>query len=91
MNRVKTDCHTSLGEPWLNNLLRICTEGPDHENFNAATSMKIWCEDVVQQPNQNPSGKYKDQTKKQTLQILIDLESDEDIDMIQLDETNEEA
>ena len=53
--------------------------------------MKIWCDDVVRQPNQNPSGKYKDQTKKQTLQILIDLESDEDIDMIQLDETNEEA
>ena len=91
MNRVKTDCRTSLGEPWLNSLLRICTEGPDHENFNAATSMKIWSEDVVQWPNQNPSSKYKDRAKKQTLQTLIDLESDEDIDMIQLDETDEEA
>ena len=91
MNRVETDCCTSMGEPRLNSLLRICTEGPNHENFNAATSMEIWPEDVVRWPNQNPSGKYKEQTKKQTLQTLIDLESDEDIDMVQLDETDEEA
>ena len=90
MNRVKTDCRASLGEPWLNNLLRICTEGPDHENFNATTSMKIWSEDVWQ-PNQNPSSKYKDWAKKQTLHALVDLESDGDIDMIQLDETDEEV
>ena len=91
MNRVETDCCTSMGEPRLNSLLRICTEGPNQENFNAATSMEIWPEDVVQWPNQNPSGKYKEQTKKQTLQTLIDLQSDEDIDMVQLDETDEEA
>ena len=53
--------------------------------------MKIWSEDVVPRPNQNPGGKYKDRAKKQTFQTLIDLESDEDIDMIQLDETDEEA
>ena len=91
MNIVKTDCRASLGEPRPNSLLRICTEDPDHENFNAATSMKIWSEDVVRRPNQNPGGKYKDRAKKQTFQTLIDLESDEDIDMIQLDETDEEA
>ena len=91
MNRVKTDCRASLGKPWLNSLLRICTEGPNHENFNAATSMKIWSEDIVWQPNQNPGGKYKDRAKKQTLQTLIDLESDEDVDKIKLDETDEDA
>ena len=90
MSRVKTDCRASLGELRLNSLLRICTEGPDHENFNAATSMKIWSEDVVRRPNQNPGGKYKDRAKKQTFQTLIDLESDEDIDKIQMDETDEE-
>ena len=63
----------------------------DHENFNAATSMKIWYKDVVWRPNQNPRGKYKDQAKKQTLLTLIDLESDEDIDMIQLGESDKEA
>ena len=91
VNGVKTDCRTSLGKPWLNSLLRICTEGPNHENFNAATSMKIWSENVVRRPNQNPSGKFKDRAKKQTLQTLIDLESDEDVDMIKLDETDEDA
>ena len=91
MNRVKTDCRASLGEPRLNNLLRICTEGLNHENFNATTSMKIWSEDVVWRRNQNPSSKYKDWAKKQTFHTLVDLESDGDIDMIQLDETDEEV
>ena len=53
--------------------------------------MKIWSEDIVRQPNQNPGGKYKDRAKKQTLQTLIDLESDEDVDKIKLDETDEDA
>ena len=63
----------------------------DHENFNAAASIKIWYKDVVRQPNQNPRGKCKDRAKKQTLLTLIDLESDEDVDMIQLGESDKQA
>ena len=42
MNRVKTDCRSSLKEQCLNSLIRIGMEGPSCEEFDPTVSIETW-------------------------------------------------
>ena len=65
LNRVKTDGRASLGEARLNSLLRICTEGPKIENFDASNALQLWANDVVRRPNQRVRENYKKRMGKE--------------------------
>ena len=76
LNRVKTDGRASLGEARLNSLLRICTEGPEIENFDASNALQLWANDVVRRPNQRVRENYKKRMGKEKPQTLIDIPLD---------------
>ena len=85
MNRVKTDGRCSLKEGRLNDLRRICMEGPDIENFDAIPAMKLWCDGgKVRRPNQSARKTYKQRPRKDGAVTLTDMvESSDDEDIVQ--------
>ena len=71
-NRVKTDGRASLGEKRLNSLLRICTEGPECEHFDATKAMNMWANNVIRRLTQNVRKTYTPRpVKENSLHWLI--------------------
>lgn len=58
MNHVHTDWRNCLGEKRVENLLRICKEGPDPDEFDSRPALARWTAKCAtqQRPNVKPSG-----------------------------------
>ena len=69
-NKVKTDGRASVGEKRLNSLLRICTEGPECEHFDATKAMHMWANNVIRRPNQNVSKDVHSKTSQRKLHYI---------------------
>ena len=69
-------------EKRLNSLLRICTEGPECEHFDATKGMDMWANNVIRRPNQNVRKTYTPRPVKEKFITLVDLpESSDDDDV----------
>ena len=67
MNRIKTDSWNSLKQERFSNLLRMCMEGSDLQDFNPVPSMQLWhhaCK--LQRANQKTCKDYRKQARKAT-------------------------
>ena len=69
------------GEKRLNSLLRICTEGPECENFDATKAMNMWANNVIRRPNQNVRETYTPRPVKEKFITLVDLPESSDDDV----------
>ncbi len=99
MNRVHSDWRNCLGEKRVENLLRICEEGPSPENFDSQQALARWTDKCATQrrPNVMPSGprtsglatttkrKLPESQVAQTVKKLI-----KDSDIIESDSSNSE-
>ena len=78
MNRIKTDSRSCLSQKTLKNLILICMEGPDSDNFNAVPAMKLWSDTVkARRPNQKAKRKYKERAKKTKPYTLMEIDTTE--------------
>ena len=77
MNRIKTDSQNLLKQEHLSNLLKICMEGPDLQDFNPIPAMQLWNDACkLQRPNQKKRKEYGKGARKATgLLTLVDMES----------------
>ena len=78
MNRIKTDSRSSLSQKTLKNLVVICIEGPDSNDFDAIPAMTLWNNTVkVRQPAQKTKGKikYKKRVKKTKSTTLMETDT----------------
>ena len=77
MNRIKTDSQNLLKQEHLSNLLKICMEGPDLQDFNPIPAMQLWNDACkLQRPNQKKRKGYGKGARKATsLLTVVDMES----------------
>ena len=77
MNRIKTDSQNLLKQEHLSNLLKICMEGPDLQDFNPIPAMQLWNDACkLQRLNQKKRKEYGKGARKATgLLTLADMES----------------
>ena len=59
LKRIKTDTRCSLGTERVENIMRICQEGPPLNEFDATPVVKRWVNDKVRRVNQNKRNFYK--------------------------------
>ena len=70
MNRIKTDSLNSLKQEHLSNLLRICMEGPDLQDFNPILAMHLWHDACkLQRSKQNKRKEYRKEARKKKLLV----------------------
>ena len=78
MNRIKTDSRSSLSQKTLKNLVLICMEGPDSNDFDAIPAMTLWNDAVkARRPAQKTKGKrkYKKRVKKTKSTTLMETDT----------------
>lgn len=72
MNRIKTDCHATLSESTLNNLITIHMEGPEFQDYNPTPAIQAWLSSAARRPNQRPRKNYKSRDSTTTSTVLIE-------------------
>ena len=78
MNRIKTGSRSSLSQKTLKNLVLICMEGPDSNDFDAIPAMTLWNDAVkARRPAQKTEGnrKYKKRVKKTKSTTLMETDT----------------
>ena len=74
MKRIKCDSQASLGEVQLNNMIRICVEGPTVTNFNPLPAITLWANETTRRPIQRERKAYKSRKTSKKVKVLAEEE-----------------